>query len=151
MRISNYINYLQHPEIDLSIAFKPVSKHHVPEPDVHEMCKLLASWSIGHAANLATMVNRYGEADEKEPDRMSYSVLKLRTGSLALLRDLHDLWLMANDVKLGWIILHQCSKALRDEKLKLFCEQSGAETKRQIEWLMTKIKHSTSQILTVPA
>jgi hypothetical protein len=150
MRISNYISYLQNAEEDLAQAFKTVSKHHVPEPDVHEMCKMLASWSVEHARNLATMMARYGDKDENEPDRMDYPILKMRSGSLGLIRDLHDLWLMANDVKISWIILHQCSKALRDDKLKLFCEQCGSQTKRQIEWLMTKIKHSVSQVLTVP-
>jgi hypothetical protein len=150
MRISNYIQYLQRSEEELAKAFKAVAKHHILEPDVHEMCQLLASWSLDHAQNLKLMVDRYGEEEETEPDRLDYSLLKMRTGSLGLLRDLHDLWLMANDVKLGWIILLQGAKALRDTKLKLACQQYGSQTKRQTEWLTTKIKQSASQILTVP-
>jgi hypothetical protein len=80
----------------------------------------------------------------------SHRCNKIRNGSLELIRDLHDLWLMANDVKVSCIILHQCARALRDDRLKLFCEESGPQTKRQAEWLMTKIKHSVSQALTVP-
>ena len=97
------------------------------------------------------MIDRYGDKEEKEPDRLDYSMLTMRTGSLGLLRDLHDLWLMTSEVKLCWIILLQSARALRDRKLKLACLQYGEQTRRQGEWLMTKIKQSTSQVLTVPA
>src|SRR5215203_3819225 len=150
MRVSNYIEYTQRCEEELAKAFKLVAKHHIVEPDVHGMCNLLASWSLDHVENLKTMVQRYGEEDEKEPDRLHYSILKMRMGSLGLLRDLHDLWLMVHEVKLCWIILLQSAKALRDTRLNLACLQFGSQTRRQGEWLMTKIKHSASQILTVP-
>ena len=151
MRVSNYIEYVQRCEKELAKAFKTVAKHHIVEPDVHEMCNLLASWSLDHAENLNLMIDRYGEEEEKEPERLDYSILTMRTDSLGLLRDLHDLWVMANEVKLCWIVLLQAAKALRDNKLKLACLQYGKQTKRQTEWLMTKIKQSTAQVLTVPA
>jgi hypothetical protein len=150
MRISNYIEYTKRCEEELAKSFKIVAKHHVLEPDVHEMCNLLASWSLDHAQNLQLMIDRYGAEENTEPDRLGYSILKMRTGSLGLLRDLHDLWLMTIEVKLCWIILLQSAKALRDTKLKLACLQFGKQTKRQSEWLMTKIKMSSSQVLTVP-
>jgi hypothetical protein len=94
MRVSNYIDYLQHSEKELAKAFKIVAKHHILEPDVHEMCNLLASWSLDHVENLEQMLVRYGEKEDKEPDRLDYSILTMRTGSLGLLRDLHDLWVI---------------------------------------------------------
>jgi hypothetical protein len=150
MRISNYIEYTKRCEEELAKAFKVVAKHHILEPDVHEMCNLLASWSLDHVQNLQLMIDRYGEEENTEPDRLDYSLLKIRTGSLGLLRDLHDLWLMTSEVKLCWIILLQSARALRDTKLKLACLQFGNQTKRQSEWLLTKIKMSSSQVLTVP-
>lgn len=150
MRISNYIEYTKRCEEELAKAFKVVAKHHILEPDVHEMCNLLASWSLDHVQNLQLMIDRYGEEENTEPDRLDYSLFKIRTGSLGLLRDLHDLWLMTSEVKLCWIILLQSARALRDTKLKLACLQFGNQTKRQSEWLLTKIKMSSSQVLTVP-
>lgn len=150
MKISNYIDYVQEREEKLADAFTAASKHHATEPDVREMCKLFASWCSQHAENLNNMGVRYGDEEENEPGRIKHSILKMRAGSLGLLRDLHDLWLMTNEVKLGWIILQQCAKALRDEKLKLFCVQFGSQTRKQSDWLMTKIKHSAPQVLTVP-
>jgi hypothetical protein len=150
MGISNYISYLQRSEEELAKAFKDVSKEHMREPDVHEMCRLFASWSLDHVQNLAAMLSRYGKEKENEPGQMVYSLLGRTTGSLGLLGDLRLLWVMTNEVKLGWIILQQCSKALQDEKLKLACVQFGSQTIRQTEWLTMKIKHSAPQILTVP-
>jgi hypothetical protein len=150
MRISNYIDYVKSCEEELAKAFKAASKHHVAEPDIHEMCKLFASWSLDHAENLNTMLDRYGAEEESEPYRVDHSLLSLRTDGLDLLRDLHDLWLMTNEVKLCWIILQQSAKALNDEKLKLACVQFGSQTTKQAEWLMTKIKHAAPQVLTVP-
>jgi hypothetical protein len=150
MRISNYIEYTKRCEEELAKAFKVVAKHHILEPEVHEMCNLWASWSLDHVQNLQLMIDRYGEEENTEPDRLDYSLLKIRTGSLGLLRDLHDLWLMTSEVKLCWIILLQSARALRDTKLKLACLQFGNQTKRQSEWLLTKIKMSSSQVLTVP-
>jgi|SRR5213596_636770 len=149
MRTSNYISYLQRSEEELAKAFKDASKEHMAEPDVHEMCKLFASWSLDHVENLAAMLSRYGKEKENEPGEMVHSLVAMRTGSLGLLEDLRRLWVMTNEVKLGWIILQQCSKALRDEKLKLACAQFGSQTIRQIEWLTMKIKHSAPQALTV--
>jgi hypothetical protein len=150
MLLNNYIEYLERCEKELAKAFKLVAKHHILEPDVHNTCNLLASWSTHHAEKLNAMIEIYGDQEKKEPDRLNYSVLKLRAGSLGLLRDLHDLWLMSSEVQLCWIILLQSAKALRDSTLKVACLKYGKETQRQSEWLMSKIKLSCSQVLTVP-
>jgi len=149
MRISQYVKNLHDSEEELAKAFKAVSEFHVEEPDVHEMCKLFASWSLDHVQNLTPMQTVYDEGEESEADRIKYSSLTMNTESPGLLRDLCHLWLMTSDVQLGWVILHQCAKALRDEKLKLSCERFGSQTIKQKEWLMMKIKHSAPQILTV--
>ena len=151
MQISNYINYLHRCEEELGQAFKTASKLYEAEPDVREMCKVFASWSLDHSENLTIMLSRYGLGKEYESNPINHSFKIGRTGSLGLLRDLHELWLMTNEVKLVWIILKQSAKALRDEKLKLACAQFGRQTIQQSEWLMMKIKHSAPQALTVPA
>ena len=149
MQISKYIKYLQHGEEELATTFKTASEFHVHEPDVHEMCKLFSSWSLAHVQNLTPMLTRYGEGEENDPYRINYSWQNLSTASLRLLSDLQLLSLMAKDVQIGWTVLQQCAKALRDEQLKLSCMQFSAQTKQQEEWLIMKIKHSAPQILTV--
>ncbi len=72
-----------------------------------------------------------------------------RQGSLALLRDLHDLWLMANEVQLCWTVLEQAAQALRDEELEQVCQECGKETKRQTSFFLTRIKQAAPQALVV--
>ena len=65
-----------------------------------------------------------------------------RTGSLALLRDLHDLWLLTNEVHLCWVVLFQAAQGLRDAQLRDICQQLSVETDRQLTWLITRIKQA---------
>lgn len=44
MHIGNYINMVHRSGEDLSKAFRRVAKEHGHEPDVKEVCLLLASW-----------------------------------------------------------------------------------------------------------
>jgi hypothetical protein len=56
------------------------------------------------------MLSRYAEKQEDEAERFVNSLLTVRTESFGLLKDLHDLWSMANEVKLGWIIYDSAQK-----------------------------------------
>src|SRR4051794_14485885 len=121
MKANNYLEYILRCEKELSKAFAIVGKHHVAEPDVHSMCKLFSSWCDEHIGQIEKQVERYGKEDEKEPERLGSSILRMHSGSLGLLRDLHDLALMITEIKLSWIVLLQCSKAIRDSELKIVC------------------------------
>ncbi|MEG4107918.1 hypothetical protein [Microcoleus sp. S13_C5] len=101
MHVGNYLGILHHSEQDLADAFKTIANHHGDEPDVYNMCKLLASWSEEHAKDIKPFVDRYSEEKSDEPDRLKQSLFEEpRSGSLALVRDLHDLWLLGNEIHL---------------------------------------------------
>ncbi|WP_245602825.1 hypothetical protein [Gloeothece verrucosa] len=57
--------------------------------------------------------------------------------------------MLANEVYLCWIVLLQAARALRDSELETLCQQFDGETKRQISWLITRIKHIAPQTLVV--
>jgi hypothetical protein len=67
------------------------------------------------------------------------------------LRDLHDLWLLANEVHLCYTVLSQAARALRDREMEQACKQLDDQTHRQISWLMTRIKQAAPQALVVAA
>ena len=53
---------------------------------------------------------RYGEEKSEEPDRLMSALFnKPRPGSMGLLRDLQDLWLMADEAEVTAIILRQAA------------------------------------------
>ena len=150
MHVGNYLGLVHQSEKDLSRAFTLVAEHHGDEPDVFQTCQLLAAWSRQHVEALKPFVARYSEKKNDEPDQLTRTLFdQPRKGSLALLRDLHDLWLLANEVQLCWIVLLQAAQALRDEELQSACEQFSTQTKRQINWLLTRIKQAAPQSLVV--
>jgi hypothetical protein len=70
-----------------------------------------------------------------------------RSGSIALLRDLHDLWLLATEARICWTLLLQAAQALRDKDLIETCMQNRQESDRQIAWLETRSKQAAPQTL----
>lgn len=150
MHVGNYLGLVHNSEQQLADAFMTIANHHADEPDIYQNCQLLSSWSRQHVQALKPLIDRYSEEKSEEPEKLSKTLFEEpRTGSLALLRDLHDLWLLANEVYLCWIVLSQAAKALRDKELEAACEQFDGQTKQQISWLLTRIKQAAPQTLVV--
>lgn len=152
MHIGNYLGLGHNSEQQLVDAFNAIANHHGDEPDILQICQLLASWSEKHVQQLKPFLDRYSEEKSDEPERLSQTLFQEpRSGSLALLRDLHDLWLLANEVTLCWIVLSQAAQGLRDKELLTTCQQCDEQTQRQIAWLLTRIKQAAPQTLIVAA
>ena len=152
MHIGNYLALAHHSEEQLAGALRQVADHHHDEPDIEQICKLLASWSTGHVTLLKPFIERYSEEKDDEPERLTQTLFsEPRNGSLALLRDLHDLWLMANEADLCWIVLSQAAQGLHDKELEGTVARCQAETKRQVAFLLTRIKVAAPQTLIAAA
>jgi hypothetical protein len=150
MHIGKYIDLVHRTEIDLATAFKTVSEAHGDEPDVFQTCQLLARWSDTLAEDVEPFAAKYKPEKDKEPDRLTQTLLKnTRKGGMALLRDLHDLYLVATEVQICCTILKQAADGLRDKELTITCEEVERQTKRQLNWLMTRMKAATPQTLIV--
>ena len=150
MHIGRYIDLVHRSEIDLAKAFKKAAKAHGDEVDVYQTCMLLASWSERLVRDFEPVVQRYKNESDKEPDRLTQVLMKdTRKGSLALLRDIHDLYLIASEVEVCCVILKQAGTALRDKELVSMCEEIERQTKRQLSWLLTRMKSAAPQILIV--
>ena len=150
MHVGNYLSLVHASEQQLARAFTQVADHHGDEPDVFQVCQFLADLSEQHVTRLRPLVDRYAEEKNDEPERLSQTLFsEPRSGSLALLRDLHDLWLLASEVQLCWTVLSQAAQGLRDNDLLAACEQGNQETKRQLTWLITRIKQAAPQTLIV--
>ncbi|MFC4638929.1 hypothetical protein [Deinococcus hohokamensis] len=150
MHVGNYVGLVHGSEERLIDAITKVADHHKDEPDIYEICQLLISWSRKHTEYLKPLVQKYGENKNAEPAAMENALFQgPRKGSLALLRDLHDLWLMTQEVQLCWTVLEQAAQALRDEELERICQECGKETKRQTSFFLTRIKQAAPQALVV--
>ncbi len=150
MHVAHYLGLLRLSEQQIAEAFTTVAAHHTVEPDIYEICLKLASWSRTHTAALDRLISIYGEKEDREAEQVRSSLFQgPRAGGFGLLRDLHDLYLLANEAHLCWMILLQVGQALRDKELEAACLKLGGETDGQISWLQTRIKQAAPQALIV--
>lgn len=150
MHIANYLGLVHRSEQQLADAFRQVAAAHGDEPDVHVICIKLAAQCESHASQLQPHVTRYGEQDSDEPERLHSDLFGgTRTGGLGLLRDLHDLYLMATEVNVSWVVIGQAAQGLHDKALLATVQACDKETNTQLKWLMTRMKQSAPQTLIV--
>jgi hypothetical protein len=148
MHIKTYIALLYRSERDLAKAFRYVAETHKAEPDIFATCNMLATWSEQLSERLQMAVEKYGEAQNGEADRLLHAFFdQKRSGALALLQDLQDLYLITNEATISAIIVGQAAYGLRDETLIRLCENIEQQAKRQRAWLLTRIKSSAPQSL----
>jgi hypothetical protein len=148
MLIGFYIQLVYQSQKDLARAFYDVADRHKDEPDILSNCQMLARWSEELCNELQPMVEQYAKKDNSEASRLLHDFFdQKRNGGLALLQDLQDLWLIANEANISAIVLGQAAYGLRDESLISLCTKIEEKSKRQTAWLLTRIKASATQAL----
>jgi hypothetical protein len=148
MHIANYLGLVHRSELNLAEALRQVGETHKDEPDVAVQCQKLAARCELHANQLKPFVDQYGESQEDEPDLLHSDLFQgTRTGSLALLRDLHDLYLMATEVDISWVVLGQAAQGLHDTELLATVQACDEETHVKLKWLKTRMKQAAPQTL----
>lgn len=150
MHLAHYLGLLHKAEADLAEAFRDVGQAHVEEPDVLHICRRLAGQCERHVEKLAPFVDRYGEDAPDEPDRLHSELFGgTRSGGLGLLRDLHDLYLMACECDISWTMVGQAAQGARDRDLLAVVDACEPETAVQMQWLRTRMKSAAPQALVV--
>lgn len=148
MHLSTYLGLLHDAEESLADAFRQVGDAHGDEPDVEHLCKVLGDQARGHVQALRPIVNRYGEQDDPEPERLKAAEFSgTRQGGVGLLRDLQDLYALASFVDITWTVVKQAAQALRDKQLLEVVSSCESETTQQLTWLNTRIKQAAPQAL----
>ena len=146
MHLAHYLGLLHRAQIALGETFGTVAQAHRDEADVYHTCRRLAEQCGGHAAALEPFTRRYGE-DGAEPQSARFC--GPRSGGMGLLRDLHDLYLMAAECDLCWTVVGQAAQGARDTGLVEVVRRCEGETAVQLAWLRTRIKQAAPQALVV--
>jgi hypothetical protein len=150
MNLAHYLGLLHGAEVNLAAAFREVGAGHKDEPDVFYDCERLAAQCKRHAEQLQPFAQRYGEDADDEPDRLHSELFKgIRSGGIGLLRDLHDLYLMAAECDISWTLVGQAAKGTRDDELTQVVDRCEGETAIQMKWLRTRMKTAAPQALVV--
>jgi hypothetical protein len=150
MHLAHYLGLLHKSQTDLADAFRQVGDGHRDEVDVFHTCERLARQCDAHAEQLQPFAERYGEDAPDEPDRLYSELFRgTRTGGLGLLRDLHDLYLMACECDMAWTVVGQAAQGARDHDLMDVVQRCEPETAMQLKYLRTRMKQAAPQALVV--
>jgi hypothetical protein len=150
MHLANYLGYLHRAELNLAEGFRKVAEGHAEEADIYHTCNTLAKQCEAHAEKLKPFVDRYGEEKPEEPERLYHELFdKTRSGGLGLLRDLHDLYLMAHASDISWTMIGQSAQGAGDRELLETVNACERQTAIQIKWLKTRMKQAAPQALLV--
>jgi hypothetical protein len=148
--LSTYVGLADHSEQILAESFRSIADGHANVADVFHTCHQLADWSDQHRQRLAPIVERYGEDDVEEPERLHADGLgQARDGEIGLLRDLQDLHVLASLVQTTWTVIAQGAQGLRDRELLEVATAANSQTSRQLSWLNTRMKVAAPQALIV--
>src|SRR3954467_2312274 len=86
-----------------------------------------------HARLVGPFVAEYPPEPGHDPERLHGELFGgPRTGPLGLLRDLHDLYLMATECDIIWTLLAQAAQGARDVELLDVVQRCEGETARQM-------------------
>jgi hypothetical protein len=150
MHLAHYLGLLHRSQTELARAFREVAAGHGDEADVAHLCERFARECDRHAEQLAPFARRYGEDAADEPERLHSELFSgTRSGGLGLLRDLHDLYLMATECDLSWTLVGQAAQGARDRDLLGVVRRCEHETATQLRWLETRMKQAAPQALVV--
>jgi hypothetical protein len=149
MKLPVYLGLLHQSEATLAESYRQVAGGHGDEPDVNTLCLTLARQCDAHQQALAPVIDRYGETrEDDEPERLHHDGLaETRTGPVGLLRDLQDLYLLANLVDITWTMVKQAAQGLQDAELLEVIARCDSETAVQLGWLKTRMKQAAPQAL----
>jgi hypothetical protein len=150
VHLANYLGYLHRAELDLANGFRKAGEAHAQEADVYHLSHTLAEQCETHAEKLKPFVDRYGEEAPEEPEQLYHEFFEqTRSGSLGLLRDMHDLYLMANACDIAWTMIGQAAQGAGDRELLEAVNSCEGETAIQIKWIQTRMKQAAPQALLV--
>jgi hypothetical protein len=134
----------------LAEALLLVANRHERDSEVRDMCKQLADDVVGHRPVLDSLSQRYGEETVEDPERVRSALFHgIRIGGIGKLRDLQDLALLGQNVRLAWVSLVPAAGSLHDREMELSCTHALSDINRQIKWLQTQIEQTARQALTV--
>jgi hypothetical protein len=150
MQLGHYLALLHRSECQLADAFHAVAEAHHADREVARGALQFASRCEEHAEALQRFVDRYAEGAGDPPADLHTDLFHgPREGPLALLRDLHDLYLMEAECDVVWTLIGQAAQGARDDDLFDVVQGSEGDTAIQMRWTKGQMKHAAPQSLVV--
>jgi hypothetical protein len=150
VQLAHYLALLEQSQRKLADAFGVVADAHGDEVEVRRTGRRFAAQCRDHADRLESFAHRYGLDGDEPPDALHGELFHgPRTGPLGMLRDLHDLYLMAAECDMVWTLIGQAAQGARDRDLLGVVTGCEEETAVQLKWLETQLRQAAPQVLVV--
>lgn len=152
MHLTTYVRLLEGAEGTLRDSYRVVADGHRADADVYYTCRRFAADCTSHVEALRPAVSRYERDRESqpEPERLHPSGLNSpRSGPVGLLRDLQDLYQLANLVEITWELIGQAAQGARDRELFDIVARCDHEVSAQVKWLRMRMRAAAPQTLLV--
>lgn len=155
---------LHDAETSLAAEWRAVGERNAAEHDVYYHGGMLATQCDKHAEAVRAIGQRFeknlsGPSGPQVPHNVMAGIRRKTSEllghrpepGLLLLRDLRQLYLMAEEVSFHWLTLGQVAQAVPDHDLLDQVSAYHKQTLTQIKWLKTRLRQACPQILLVPA
>lgn len=148
--LTSYLTMLQSAGNTLAGSYRQVAVGHPLDFDVHYACQAFARQCDVHSSALAPTVERYAHVAEPEPERLHpVGLATARSGPIGLLRDLQDVYQLANLVDITWTLTGQAAHGARDRDLINLVTRCNQQISAQLAWLRMRMKAEAPQALLV--
>jgi hypothetical protein len=160
VKVGKVLKQLYDAEAELADEFRKVRERHAVEHDVFHIANRLSRQCQDHMDEIRAHAARYDAqlAPTEDPDTLDNLMGFVRRKNaellgrreevgMLLLRDLRQLYLLAQEVAIDWVLVGQCAQAARDRDLLELTTHLHEETVTQIKWIKTKLKQSSPQVL----
>src|SRR5262249_28884265 len=129
MSLARYLGLIVSAERALVDAWALVAARHAGDPEIRNGARLYGNWSKRHVELLRPTIERSGVEYTEDGDILGRALFRgRRQGGLGLLRDLHDLSVLAAHVYGCWMVVHQAARELRQQQLEAVWESCQSET-----------------------
>jgi anaerobic selenocysteine-containing dehydrogenase len=150
--LADYLGILEGGVTQMAEAAAAMRERHPAEPEVVHGCRLLETWTRRELGDLESIAERYGRKKKAVGEKLRRVLLGAKKpGGFGLVRDLHDLWVLAHGVKISLVALEQAARTLRDKPMESSLSRIAFENERQIGWILTRLKATAPQALVVPS
>jgi hypothetical protein len=149
--VADYLSLLLSANIEFEHACDTVSGHHAKHLEIVAGLKTLRSYSEKNEAILKPFLEKYGQQPPVKPEALRSVLFERRPGEFGIIRDLHDLYLMASNAFMAATIVHHAAEGLHDAELLSAVTVIVERARTQSQWAKTHLQHQSSHALVVPS
>jgi hypothetical protein len=148
--VARYIGEVVELDRQLRDALVLAAERHEHNYELAHGMTTLAIWSSEHLEAISASAARYGRASADRPALLRSALLGgTRIGVVGELADVTDLAALVQRTMLGWLILAQGARELRDEALLAVATQAQDDARRQLAWLTTIVQHEAPDAVSI--